>query len=156
MLTATAPAKQQVTHCQNCPFARQIEGNRYCCGLDGKVTRGHWPATQDCYWALEDEQRKAQAELDRHVRQQANEIAPEIKLIPYETNGLSEVAIEFQGQVIGDASQGFDGIWYLAHTDQPFSNPEAAAQALVEWHQRRQNATVTQGTLVVCQFSTCG
>lgn len=45
-----------VTACSNCPFARQIEGNRYECsathkqGLD--VVRGHWVPTQDCQDAI--------------------------------------------------------------------------------------------------------
>ena len=146
-LATTLPEQQTLT-CSTCPFSQQIEGNRYSCALDGKVTRGHWEATQDCKWALEDEQAKAQEELEQHIDEQADAIAPEIKLIPYEIEGLSQVAIEWQGQVIGDASQGFDGVWYLAHTDRPFTSPEEAAVALVEWHQRRQNFAVTQGTLV--------
>ena len=139
-MPVTLPKPQTLT-CATCPNAQQIEGDRYSCGHFNEVTRGHWEATQDCKWAL------TQEEIVEHLDQQADAIAPEIKLIPYETNGMAEIAIELQGQVIGDASQGFDGVWYLAHTDRPFNSPEEAAAALVEWHQRRQNVAVTQGTL---------
>jgi hypothetical protein len=49
--------------CAQCPFARQIEGNRYCCQVSqtaSDVRRGHWEATVSCFEALA--QAKAEAE----------------------------------------------------------------------------------------------
>ncbi len=47
--------------CAQCPFARQIEDNRYCCSVSqtaSDVKRGHWEATISCFEALA----KAEAE----------------------------------------------------------------------------------------------
>lgn len=47
--------------CAQCPFARLIEDNRYCCQVSqtaADVVRGHWEATVSCYEALA----KAEAE----------------------------------------------------------------------------------------------
>ncbi|MEG3987618.1 hypothetical protein QUA13_10760 [Microcoleus sp. S28C3] len=47
--------------CAQCPFARLIEDNRYCCQVSetaSDVKRGHWEATVSCYEALA----KAEAE----------------------------------------------------------------------------------------------
>jgi hypothetical protein len=41
--------------CSQCPFARLIEDNRYCCQVSqtaSDVKRGHWAATVSCYEAL--------------------------------------------------------------------------------------------------------
>jgi|GEM_PF-1395073 len=41
--------------CAQCPFARLIEDNRYCCQVSqtaSDVKRGHWEATISCYEAL--------------------------------------------------------------------------------------------------------
>jgi hypothetical protein len=41
--------------CADCPFARHIDGNRYCCQVSqtsSDVKRGHWEATISCYEAL--------------------------------------------------------------------------------------------------------
>jgi len=49
--------------CSQCPFARLIEDNRYCCQVSqtaSDVKRGHWEATISCYEALA--QAKAEAE----------------------------------------------------------------------------------------------
>ena len=49
--------------CSQCPFARQIEDNRYCCQVSqtaSDVKRGHWEATISCFEALA--QAKAEAE----------------------------------------------------------------------------------------------
>ncbi len=49
--------------CAQCPFARQIEDNRYCCQVSqtaSDVRRGHWEATVSCFEALA--QAKAEAE----------------------------------------------------------------------------------------------
>lgn len=49
--------------CAECPFARHIDGNRYCCQVSqtaSDVKRGHWEATISCFEALA--QAKAEAE----------------------------------------------------------------------------------------------
>lgn len=41
--------------CAQCPFARHIDGNRYCCAVSqtaSDVKRGHWEATISCFEAL--------------------------------------------------------------------------------------------------------
>ena len=38
--------------CSDCPLARHIEGDRYCCPLTDSVVRGHWEAYSDCYNAI--------------------------------------------------------------------------------------------------------
>jgi len=48
--------------CAQCPFARHIDGNRYCCQVSqtaSDVKRGHWEATVSCFEAL------AQAEAEQ-------------------------------------------------------------------------------------------
>ena len=57
-IDASAPA---TFTCAQCPFARLIEDNRYCCQVSqtaSDVKRGHWEATVSCYEALA----KAEAE----------------------------------------------------------------------------------------------
>lgn len=50
--------------CSTCPFARQIEGNKYSCSathnLHNSTVRGHWEATADCERAIEDEEQLTQ------------------------------------------------------------------------------------------------
>lgn len=44
--------------CSTCPLARQIEDDRYACSAShnhhNPVVRGHWSATQDCTWEIEE------------------------------------------------------------------------------------------------------
>ncbi|MEP6582537.1 hypothetical protein NDI43_27570 [Microcoleus vaginatus GB2-A3] len=57
----TAPASFT---CAQCPFARLIEDNRYCCTVSqtaSDVKRGHWQATVSCFEALA----KAEAEAEK-------------------------------------------------------------------------------------------
>ncbi|MEG4589110.1 hypothetical protein QUA54_28420 [Microcoleus sp. MOSTC5] len=62
--TATTPidtAAPATFTCAQCPFARLIEDNRYCCQVSqtaSDVKRGHWEATVSCFEALA----KAEAE----------------------------------------------------------------------------------------------
>ncbi|MEG4521046.1 MULTISPECIES: hypothetical protein [unclassified Microcoleus] len=52
--TIDTPAPASFT-CAECPFARHIDGNRYCCQVSqtaSDVKRGHWEATISCYEAL--------------------------------------------------------------------------------------------------------
>jgi hypothetical protein len=51
-IDASAPA---TFTCAQCPFARLIEDNRYCCQVSqtaSDVKRGHWKATVSCHEAL--------------------------------------------------------------------------------------------------------
>jgi hypothetical protein len=57
-IDASAPASFT---CSQCPFARLIEDNRYCCQVSqtaSDVKRGHWEATVSCFEVLA----KAEAE----------------------------------------------------------------------------------------------
>lgn len=52
--TIDTPAPASFT-CAECPFARHIDGNRYCCAVSqtaSDVKRGHWEATISCFEAL--------------------------------------------------------------------------------------------------------
>lgn len=59
--------------CAQCPFARHIDGNRYCCAVSqtaSDVKRGHWEATISCYEALaKAEAEKAAAEVEMAIAQ---------------------------------------------------------------------------------------
>jgi len=63
--------------CSQCPFARHIDGNRYCCQVSqtaSDVKRGHWEATISCYEALA----KAKAETEAALAEAATEVAAPI------------------------------------------------------------------------------
>ena len=67
-IDASAPA---TFTCAQCPFARLIEGNRYCCQVSqtaSDVKRGHWEATISCYEAL------AKAEAEKAAESIAAEV----------------------------------------------------------------------------------
>jgi len=57
--------------CADCPFARHIDGNRYCCQVSqtaSDVKRGHWEATVSCFEALaKAEAEKAAAEVEMAI-----------------------------------------------------------------------------------------
>jgi hypothetical protein len=62
-----------------CPFARQIEDNRYCCTVSqtaSDVKRGHWEATISCYEAIT--QAKAEAETEAALAAKVEETAAPI------------------------------------------------------------------------------
>lgn len=63
--------------CAVCPLSRQIENSRYECTSAHKdrVVRSHWIATADCVSAIE--QHSAQQELEQHIEEQAEAIAPQ-------------------------------------------------------------------------------
>lgn len=66
-IDASAPASFT---CSQCPFARQIEDNRYCCQVSqtaSDVKRGHWEATVSCFEALASA--KAEAEKVAEVEE---------------------------------------------------------------------------------------
>lgn len=53
---AIAPAATTVTKCSECPFARHIDGGRYCCQIAATAqdtVRGHWEPRTDCIEALQ-------------------------------------------------------------------------------------------------------
>lgn len=57
--------------CAQCPFARLIEDNRYCCAVSqtaSDVKRGHWEATVSCFEAL------AKAEAEKAAESIAAEV----------------------------------------------------------------------------------
>jgi len=61
--TINTPAPASFT-CAECPFARHIDGNRYCCQVSqtaSDVKRGHWEATISCHEAIA----KAEAEAEQ-------------------------------------------------------------------------------------------
>jgi hypothetical protein len=61
--TIDTPAPASFT-CAECPFARHIDGNRYCCQVSqtaSDVKRGHWEATISCHEAIA----KAEAEAEQ-------------------------------------------------------------------------------------------
>jgi hypothetical protein len=63
--------------CSQCPFARLIEDNRYCCQVSqtaSDVKRGHWEATVSCFEALA----KAKAEAEKTLEPAATETAAPI------------------------------------------------------------------------------
>jgi len=74
--------------CSQCPFARLIEDNRYCCQVSqtaSDVKRGHWEATISCYEALA--QAKAEAEkaaevVEAPIAQTATPAAPAVTREP--------------------------------------------------------------------------
>ncbi|WP_445248461.1 hypothetical protein [Microcoleus sp. OTE_8_concoct_300] len=74
-LTQTAPtidtAAPATFTCAQCPFARLIEDNRYCCQVSqtaSDVKRGHWEATVSCFEAL------AKAEAEKATTPAAAEV----------------------------------------------------------------------------------
>lgn len=84
-IDTTAPA---TFTCAQCPFARLIEDNRYCCQVSqtaSDVKRGHWEATISCFEALA----KAEAETEKvaeveeaPIAQTATPTAPAPAVIP--------------------------------------------------------------------------
>ncbi len=69
-IDASAPA---TFTCAQCPFARLIEDNRYCCQVSqtaSDVKRGHWEATVSCFEALA----KAKAEAEKTLEPAATEV----------------------------------------------------------------------------------
>lgn len=70
--------------CSQCPFARLIEDNRYCCQVSqtaSDVKRGHWEATVSCFEALA----KAEAEKVAEVEE-----APIVQTVAPEAIGTND------------------------------------------------------------------
>jgi hypothetical protein len=76
-IDASAPASFT---CAQCPFARLIEDNRYCCAVSqtaSDVKRGHWEATVSCYEALAKAEAEKVAEVEEApIAQTATPAAP--------------------------------------------------------------------------------
>src|SRR4028118_2430173 len=56
--------------CADCPFARHIDGDRYCCQVSqtaSDVKRGHWEATVSCYEALGKAEAEKVAEVEAPI-----------------------------------------------------------------------------------------
>lgn len=68
----------QVLTCATCPyFQPHNDGtNKGWCNLFNHFARESHQQTQDCVNNISDEQAIAQAELDQHIQEQAQEIAP--------------------------------------------------------------------------------
>lgn len=65
--------------CVQCPFARLIEGNKYCCEVSqtaSDVRFGHWEATVSCFESLAEVEAGPIAELDEVVEAETP-IAPQ-------------------------------------------------------------------------------
>ncbi len=63
MIDDSAPASFT---CADCPFARLIEDNRYCCTVSqtaSDVKRGHWEATVSCHEVIAIAQAETEAAL---------------------------------------------------------------------------------------------
>ncbi len=74
--------------CAECPFARHIDGNRYCCQVSqtaSDVKRGHWEATISCFEALAQakaEAEKAPAEIEKPIAKTATPATPAVTRAP--------------------------------------------------------------------------
>lgn len=72
--------------CAQCPFARLIEDNRYCCQVSqtaSDVKRGHWEATVSCYEALAKAEAEKVAEVEEApIAQTAAPAAPAVTRAP--------------------------------------------------------------------------
>ena len=65
--------------CSQCPFARLIEDNRYCCQVSqtaSDVKRGHWEATVSCFEALAKAEAEKVAEVEEAPIAQTEAPAP--------------------------------------------------------------------------------
>lgn len=77
-IDTTAPA---AFTCSQCPFARLIEDNRYCCQVSqtaSDVKRGHWEATVSCFEALASAKAEAEKIAQAPIAQTATPAAPAI------------------------------------------------------------------------------
>lgn len=143
MLTAI-PTKQQT--CSGCPNWQQQEYNHPnsgWCPLYHEQTLGHDLAGPSC--PEQDEQGKAQGELNALIQEQADVVAPE-----YELRVVEELvtAVEIGYKTVGYVYFGLGKYeWYVNHTDRPFAGLREAADSVAIFHGRRQNVAVTQGTL---------
>ena len=156
-MVATLRSAPQVTHCRNCPNARQIEGDRYSCSHFNQVTRAHWPATDDCYWALEDKQACAQAELDRYLQEQAEAVAPPHRLIQADDVGFVQKVVVSGPRTAGYIYSGLGARgWSANHIDRRFPDALIAARSVAIHYARRQKLRIDEDTLSAAIRQTYG
>jgi hypothetical protein len=89
--TIDTPAPASFT-CAECPFARHIDGNRYCCQVSqtaSDVKRGHWEATISCHEAIA----KAEAEAEQTPETVTTEVEAPIAQADTKTETVAPVAI---------------------------------------------------------------
>ncbi|MBW4480727.1 MAG: hypothetical protein KME54_28785 [Tolypothrix brevis GSE-NOS-MK-07-07A] len=82
MPQATIDKQEQTTTCAACPyFQPHNDGtNKGWCNLFNHFARETHPLTQDCINTIESEQAVAQAELNQHIEEQAQALAPEFEI----------------------------------------------------------------------------
>jgi len=77
--TIARPTSPTALTCSVCPFARQIEDNRYVCQVSetaADVVRGHWPAKASCHEAVEAAEKATQAPIAQTDTTEQTSIAP--------------------------------------------------------------------------------
>ena len=82
MPQATIDNQEQTTTCAACTyFQPHNDGtNKGWCKLFNHFARESHQQTQDCVNTIENEQAVAQAELNQHIEEQAQELAPEFEV----------------------------------------------------------------------------
>jgi hypothetical protein len=81
--------------CSQCPFARHIDGNRYCCQVSqtaSDVKRGHWEATVSCFEALAAAEAEAEAEKEAALAETAAEVEAPIAQTDININEQTSIA----------------------------------------------------------------
>lgn len=133
-LTATLPEKQTCSGCPNWQQSNRTPNVGFC-PLYDEPTFGHDVAGDNC--PLQDEQGKAQNELNRLIDEQANAIAPEYRLAPIDVCGLPEFEVWVGEHFVGMVSFAPNMGWFAIHTDRPFATENEAARSLAIWHSRK-------------------
>jgi hypothetical protein len=77
-----SPEAQQVLTCASCPYFQSHDDgtNKGWCKLFNHFARVTHQQTQDCINSAENEQAVAQSELDQHIEEQAQKLAPEFEI----------------------------------------------------------------------------
>ena len=86
--TIARPTSPTALTCSVCPFARQIEDNRYVCQVSetaADVVRGHWPAKASCHEAVEAAEKATQAPIAQTDTTEQTPIAPTATATPAPT-----------------------------------------------------------------------
>lgn len=109
-----ATLEPQVSNCATCPyFQPHNDGtNKGWCNLFNHFARESHQQTQDCVNNISDEQTVAQIELDQHIEEQAQELAPEFEIdsdIDAEFGTLHRVWFSYH--LLGTFYQDIDGFW---------------------------------------------
>ena len=86
--TIARPTSPTALTCSVCPFARQIEDNRYVCQVSetaADVVRGHWPAKASCHEAVEAAEKATQAPIAQTDTTEQTPLAPTATATPAPT-----------------------------------------------------------------------